>query len=139
MLTPQITMAIEINYMLCTTLIKISILFFYRRITASLTNAFLYCVWASIFFCAGYGIVFILLISFTCQPANGFFHVFDLSWRFQHELTCRNEGAIIVAVAAISTVQDFIIALLPVFLIKKLQIPRNQKLALCGIFGLSLM
>ncbi|KAJ4402659.1 hypothetical protein N0V91_007033 [Didymella pomorum] len=34
----EITFSIEINYMVCTTLIKISILCFYRRITGSLTN-----------------------------------------------------------------------------------------------------
>ncbi|KAJ8116664.1 hypothetical protein OPT61_g1959 [Boeremia exigua] len=135
----QITMAIEINYMICTTLIKISILCFYRRITGSVTITFVYWVWASIIFCAVYGITFIFLIAFTCHPANGFFYLFDLTWRLQNEVTCRNEGAIIVAVAAISTVQDFIIALLPVFLIWKLQIPRIQKLALCGIFGLGLV
>lgn len=132
-------MSIEINYVVCTTLIKISILFFYRRMTASLTINFVYWVWGSIIFCAVYGILFILLIAFTCTPANGFFYMFDIAWRFQNELTCRNEGAIIVSVAAISTVQDFIICLLPVFLIWNLQIPKTQKLALCGIFGLGLV
>ncbi|KAF2622507.1 hypothetical protein BU25DRAFT_209873 [Macroventuria anomochaeta] len=135
----QITMSIEINYMICTTLIKISILCFYRRITASLTITFVYWVWGSIAFCVIYGVTFIFLIALTCTPAHGFFHIFDIAWRFQNELTCRDEGAVIVAVAAISTVQDFIIALLPVFLIWKLQIPRTQKLALCGIFGLGLV
>lgn len=132
-------MAIEINYMICTTLIKISILCFYRRITASITITFVYWVWGSIVFCVLYGIAFIFLIAFTCTPANGFFHLFDIAWRLQNELTCRDEGAIIVSVAAISTVQDFIIALLPVFLIWKLQISKIQKFALCGIFGLGLV
>lgn len=135
----QITMSIEINYLICTTLIKISILCFYRRITASLTITFVYWVWGTIVFCVLYGITFILLIAFTCTPAVGFFYVFDIAWRLQNELKCHDEGVIIVAVAAISTVQDFIIALLPVFLIWKLQIPKTQKLALCGIFGLGLM
>jgi hypothetical protein len=132
-------MAIEINYIVCTTLIKISILCFYRRMSASLTNIFVYCVWGSIFFCATYAITFIFLIAFTCSPAIGFYRIFDISWRFQNELTCHDEGAIIVAVAAISTVQDLVICLLPVFLIWNLQIARRQKLALCGIFGMGLM
>ncbi|KZM24673.1 hypothetical protein ST47_g4191 [Ascochyta rabiei] len=137
--TRQITMCIEINYMICTTLIKISILCFYRRITASLTITFVYWVWGSIVFCVLYGITFVLLISFTCSPAHGFFHIFDVAWRSQHELTCRDEGAIIVAVAAISTVQDFIICLLPIFLIWNLRISKTQKFALCGIFALGLV
>jgi hypothetical protein len=136
---PKITMSIEINYIVCTTLIKVSILFFYRRITASLTITFVYWVWGSIIFCVLYSITFILLIANTCTPAQGFFHIFDVAWKSQNELTCRDEGAIIVAVAAISTVQDFIICLLPVFLIWNLQIPKTQKFALCGIFGLGLV
>lgn len=132
-------MSIEINYMICTTLIKVSILCFYRRITASLTITFVYWVWGSIIFCVLYGITFIFIIAFTCHPAEGFFHIFDVAWRLQNALICRDEGAIIVAVAAISTVQDFIIALLPVFLIWKLRIPKAQKIAVCGIFGLGLM
>ncbi|KAH6644585.1 hypothetical protein C7974DRAFT_408257 [Boeremia exigua] len=135
----EVKMAIEISYMICTTLIKVSILFFYRRITASLTITFVYWVWGSIVFCLLYGITFIFLIAFTCNPTEGFFYLFDSAWRSQHEVTCRDEGVIIVAVAAISTFQDFVIALLPVFLIWKLQIPRTQKLALCGLFGLGLV
>jgi hypothetical protein len=132
-------MSIEINYIICTTLIKVSILCFYRRITASITINFVYWVWGSIIFCILYGITFILVIAFTCTPANGFFRIFDIYWRVQNELTCRNEGAIIVAVASISTVQDFIICLLPIFLIWNVQIPKTQKFALCGIFGLGLV
>jgi hypothetical protein len=43
MLTYQIAMAIELNYMLTSTLIKVSILCFYRRIGDRLTNQFIYC------------------------------------------------------------------------------------------------
>jgi hypothetical protein len=43
MLTYQFAMAIELNYMLTSTLIKVSILCFYRRIGDRLTNQFIYC------------------------------------------------------------------------------------------------
>lgn len=132
-------MAIELNYMLSTTLIKVSILFFYRRITGSLTNHFVYWVWGTIIFCVGYGILFTFLIVFTCTPVIGFFHVFDMPWRLQNELHCRDEGAIIVACAAISSVQDLLICMLPIFLVWNLQISRRQKVALCGIFGMGLI
>jgi hypothetical protein len=132
-------MAIELNYMVSTTLIKISILCFYRRITGSLTNAFVYWVWGSIIFCVGYGLLFFFLILFTCSPVVGYFHLFDLMWRMQNEVHCNNEGAIIVACAAISSVQDLVICMLPIFLIWNLQIPRRQKAALCAIFGMGLV
>lgn len=135
----QITMAIEMNYMICTTLVKVSILCFYRRIAGSLTTTFVYWVWGLITFCILYCIVFVLLIAFTCTPAVGFFHLFDVPWRIQNKLYCRDEGAIIIAATTISTVQDFIICLLPIFLIWNIQISKRQKLALCGLFGMGTM
>ena len=138
-LTFQMTMAIEINYLISTTLIKVSILCFYRRMTGSLKNAFVYWVWGAIISCVLYGLVFTLLTIFTCTPVVGFFHLFDTAWRLQNEVHCRNEGAMVVACAIVSAVQDLIICLLPVFLIKNLRMAKRQKAALCGIFGLGLI
>lgn len=76
---------------------------------------------------------------FTCTPVEGFWHYFDLTWRLQNKLECRNEGALIVACAAISSIQDLIICLLPVILIWNLQISKRQKFGLCGIFGMGLI
>ncbi|EMD94642.1 hypothetical protein COCC4DRAFT_147404 [Bipolaris maydis ATCC 48331] len=135
----EIALAIELLYMISTSLIKVSILCFYRRITGRLTHQFVYWVYATIAFCVIYGVVFTFVILFTCTPIEGFWRYFDIAWRIQNKLVCRDEGAIIVACAAISSVQDFIICLLPVLLIWNLQISKRQKLALCGIFGMGLI
>ena len=132
-------MSIELNYLISTTLIKISILCFYRRITGGLTNKFVYWVWGSIIFCIVYGVLFTLLIAFTCRPMVGFFHIYDAAWRLENELSCYNEGIAIVACAAVSTVQDLVICMLPIFLIWNLRIQKRQKVALCGIFGMGLV
>ncbi|KAF1831661.1 hypothetical protein BDW02DRAFT_504756 [Decorospora gaudefroyi] len=135
----SIAMAIELNYMVSTTLIKVSILCFYRRITGRLTTQFVYWVWGCIIFCVVYGVVFTFAIIFTCTPVVGFFHIFDIMWRLKNEVTCRNEGAIIVACAAVSSIQDFIICMLPIFLIWNLHISKRQKVGLCGIFGVGII
>lgn len=132
-------MSIELTYLVSTTLIKISILCFYRRITGSLQNAFVKWVWGAIISTAIYGIVFSFLILFTCTPVIGYFHLFDLKWRMKNEVSCRDEGAIVVACAIISTIQDLVITLLPVFLVWNLRMPKRQKAALCGIFGLGVI
>jgi hypothetical protein len=132
-------MSIELSYLASTTFIKVSILCFYRRMTGSLKNAFVYGVWISIFFCILYGILFSFLIIFTCTPVVGFFHLFDLTWRVRNELSCQDEGAIVVVCAIIGTVQDLVICLLPVFLIWNLRMPKRQKAALCGIFCMGLV
>lgn len=92
-----------------------------------------------IVFCSVYGILFTFLIVFTCTPVAGFFHVYDVTWRATNVVHCYNEGAIIVACAVISTLQDLIICMLPIFLIWNLKITQRQRLALCGIFGVGLI
>lgn len=119
-------MAIELTYLLSTTLIKISILLFYRRLTGSSTTRFIYLVWVCIAACILYFFTFIILIFFTCSVAVG-------------RKDCAEEGPFIVSVTAVSTVQDLVICLLPAILIYNLQMPKRQKLAVCGIFGLGLV
>jgi hypothetical protein len=132
-------MSVELNYLVSISFIKISILCFYRRMTGSLKNAFLYAVWAGIVFCVLYTIIFGFLIVFTCSPVVGFFHLFDISWRFKNKVTCNDEGAIVVACAIIGTIQDLFICLLPVLLIWNLKMPKRQKAALFGVFGVGLI
>jgi hypothetical protein len=139
LLTSQITLAIELNYLVSTTLIKISILCFYQRLSGSLKTVFVYGVWAAIASCVVYGVIYTFLLIFTCNPVIGNFRLFDLAWRLENELTCLDEGAIIVSCAVISTIQDLVICLLPVFLVWNLKIHRRQKAALIAIFALGLV
>ena len=122
----KITTSIELCYMVGTTSIKVSILFLYRRLAGSLTNKFVYSVWACMAFCIASFVAFLLAVLFTCSPAD-------------RNNNCNNEGAILVAATAVSTIQDLIICLLPIFLIQNLQMPKRQKLALIGIFGLGVI
>ncbi|KAF2024334.1 hypothetical protein EK21DRAFT_20975, partial [Setomelanomma holmii] len=135
----EMTMAIEITYLVATTLIKVSILCFYRRMTGSLKNGFVHWVYAWIVFCIIYGVLFTLLIIFTYSPVVGYFHLFDISWRLKHELSYLDEGAIVVACAIVSTLQDLVICLLPVFLVWNLRMGKRQKAGLCGIFAIGLL
>jgi hypothetical protein len=135
----QITMAIELNYLLSTTLIKISILCFYRRITGTLKDAFVFSTWGMMAFCIIASTIFVFLIIFACSPVVGFFHLFDLSWRIKNEVTCLDEGAIIVACAIVGTIQDLFVCLLPILLVWNLKMSKRQKVALCGIFAVGLL
>ncbi|KAF2177469.1 hypothetical protein K469DRAFT_603311 [Zopfia rhizophila CBS 207.26] len=138
--TRQITLAIEILYLESTTLIKISILCFYQRITnGSISKVFVYWVWASITSVVCYSVIFAFVITFSYTPVEAYWHLFDVSWRLRNELKGFNEGAVIVSVGVIGTLQDFFICALPIILVWNLQIPRRQKAALIGIFGMGLL
>lgn len=142
----------EIIYLASTTLTKLSILLFYRRITNSvISRPLLIAIWASIIFgrsilrtllghiltmniVAAYGITFILVLIFTCDPVEAYWYRFTVSWLETHKYKCTDELVTLIVIITISTAQDFIACLLPMFVVRKLRLPFRQKLALSGIF-----
>lgn len=132
----QITFANEILYVLASGFIKISILFFYRRLTNnSLSRTFIHLVWASIAFVIAYMITFIFTVSFHCSPISAFWYELSPAWVAAHSYHCNNEGANLLAASVISVLQDFVAALLPIVLFWRLQIPIRQKIVLAAIFA----
>jgi len=135
----QITLAMEVIYLGSTTLTKLSILMFYRRITSSvISRPFLIAVWSSIVFVAAYGITFIIVLVFTCDPVEAYWYRFTASWLKTHQYKCTDEVAALLVIITISTFQDFIATMLPMFVVYKLRLPIRQKLALAGVFLIGL-
>lgn len=131
----QITLAMEIIYLATTTLTKISILTFYRRITSSVLSRKLFvAVWASILFVAAYGISFIFVLLFTCWPVEAYWYRFTTSWLRSHKYKCHDEVITLVIIISISTAQDFIACMLPMFVVAKIRLPFRQKVALAAVF-----
>ncbi|KAH8731620.1 hypothetical protein GQ44DRAFT_604447 [Phaeosphaeriaceae sp. PMI808] len=132
-------MAMEVIYLGTTTLTKLSILCFYRRITSSIiSRPILYSVWASIVFVAAYGTASILALIFTCSPVEAYWFRFTPLWLKTHKYKCVDEVAYLIAVISISTLQDFLACMLPMFVVYKLLLPFRQKMALAAIFLLGL-
>lgn len=90
-------------------------------------------------FVACYSIIFAFVIIFAYTPVDAYWHLFDASWRLQNELKSFNEGAVIVSVSVIGTLQDFFICALPIILVWNLQISKRQRAALMGIFGIGVL
>jgi hypothetical protein len=140
----KVTIAMELFYILSTSLTKISILLFYRRLTSgSVTPFFRRVVQASILFVIGYSIAFYITTGFTCRPFSAFWKSVDIHWLLQHpegtDWTCLNEGAIDLSASVISITQDFLACALPSALFWNLQLPRRQKFALGAIFALGFL
>ena len=136
----KVTLAIEACYIGSTGLTKISILLFYRRMSAgSVSPAFRFIVHASIASVVAYMIAFLLVGSLGCKPLEAFWLQANTEWAMTHQpgvtYTCINEGAMLLAASGISIIQDFLACGLPVVLFWKLQLPRRQKIALGAIFG----
>ncbi|OAL04900.1 hypothetical protein IQ06DRAFT_323837 [Phaeosphaeriaceae sp. SRC1lsM3a] len=131
----QITMAMEVIYLGTSTFTKLSILTFYRRLSASvLSRPLLIAIWTSIVFVAAFGPACIFALIFTCSPVEAYWFRFTTSWLRTHKYHCTDEVAYLVAVITISTIQDFIACLLPLFVVCKLRLPTRQKLGLAVVF-----
>lgn len=136
----KFTLSVEILYLASTTLIKISILCFYRRLASgALSKMFLYCVWGTILIIALFGIIFILVITFSYSPIEGFWRIFDIPWRLQNRMTSLDEGALIVSGTTLGAVHDIMVCALPIMLVWNLKMPRRQKIGLVFIFSAGVM
>ncbi|RMZ67605.1 integral membrane [Pyrenophora seminiperda CCB06] len=131
-------LVIECLFCIASGLIKISILLFYRRLSArAVSKAFVYTTWICIGFIIAYSIALTLAPILGCQPISAFWdQVNVLKILGGYKFKCFNEGADVLAASILSAAQDFITAILPTFLYWNLRIPFRQKLALFGIFAI---
>jgi len=86
-----------------------------------------YTVWACTVFVVAYMTTITFTIVFSCIPFSAFWDQVVSSRPTSIVYHCIDEGAILLAASAISVVQDFIIALLPMLLLWRLQIKIRQK------------
>ncbi|RDI76913.1 hypothetical protein Vi05172_g13138 [Venturia inaequalis] len=128
------TMVLEALYLTSTATTKISILFFYRRLsTGALSNGFIYSVYAAVAFVAVYYVIFMINLFAGCQPIEAFWLQANPFSSMKYH--CFDEGANLIAAGVISVVQDFLACGMPMILFWKLQIPLKQKFALGAILG----
>jgi hypothetical protein len=140
----QITMAIESCYVFSTSLTKISILLFYRRMAAgSITPLFHWAVRIAMASVVAYCITFELTLFLGCRPIDSFWNQVDPIWITTHvegvDYHCFSEPANALAASGISIVQDFLACGLPIILFWKLKLPFRQKAALAAVFGVGFL
>ena len=119
-------------------MIKISILLFYRRLSARVvSNLFRWTTWIIIGFIASSSTAFTLVPIFGCNPISAFWNQSNAILLLKgYKYSCFNEGVDVFTASVVSAVQDLITAVLPTFLYWNLHIPLRQKIALFGIFAI---
>ncbi|KAF2192126.1 hypothetical protein K469DRAFT_653382 [Zopfia rhizophila CBS 207.26] len=108
-------------------LTKIAILLQYQRVFA--TRKFQIWCWTFIAIVVAYTIATVVACIFVCVPVQAFW------WPSREGATCIDETASWFANAAINIVTDFMIIILPVPVIKRLNLAKRQKQALIAIFA----
>ncbi|GME55819.1 hypothetical protein GTA08_BOTSDO13872 [Neofusicoccum parvum] len=119
----MINFAAEQSYLVGITMIKLSILLFYRRIFTLRKHVIAIYIFMGI--AIGWLIVFLITCMTTCDPVSKWWT--DL-------LSCRNPHADFVASAATNTIIDLGILCIPIWAISQLGLKKSQKTSAAGLF-----
>ena len=131
----------EISYTLAIVAVKCSVLAFYWRIFGrnKAIRVAVYVLGGVVF---AWGTAFILVTLFDCAPVEGAWTRFSVEALMDPAIApvCRVQPEpAYISNSAINIATDFAILILPLPLVWSLNLPKPQKLAVCGIFAIGLL
>ncbi|KIW10180.1 hypothetical protein PV08_11141 [Exophiala spinifera] len=126
-------------YIVAISLIKISVLLFYRRLSVKFSKTFLVATWVGIVYNVLYFLAFGLALLLLCHPLDAYWKSFDSGWTATHKYHCASEGTALPASSAMSVLGDLYSTLLPMVLVYNLDLPSRQKIALYVLFAFGFM
>lgn len=107
------------TYSFTTMFIKLSILSFFLRF--SMDRAFRVAVYIVMFISVGYSVPQILLFLYVCTPIGSY-------WDWSIPGTCINQQAIFDAGNILNVITDFMILLLPIWMLRPMRTPLTKKI-----------
>ena len=129
----------QLFYTLALLCVKTSVLLFYRRLSVSFTKTFLVAVWVGIAYNIMLVLGFLLTLLLLCRPISAYWLSFKPSYYAAHNYHCGSEQVTQPLVAILNLIGDFYSTLLPLILVSRLALPRQQKAALYGLFSLGFL
>ncbi|KAI9763863.1 MAG: hypothetical protein M1840_009047 [Geoglossum simile] len=125
----KISFATQFLFLWASSLVKLSILLFYRRMSVAVSQkSFSRAIWITIVFVTCFHISAVLGLVISCNPVESGWDISIPNHR------CFNQRAFKMAVTVINTLTDFVIILLPLPTVWSLRLRRNQKTVLSCIF-----
>ncbi|KAK3067958.1 hypothetical protein LTR53_014829 [Teratosphaeriaceae sp. CCFEE 6253] len=120
--------------------LKLSVLFFYRRIQAGTYNRqWKYAIWAAVAFTIIYTLSMLFALIFNCSPTWAYWKAYDKDWDAQQEYHCAETGIVNLIAGILSIVSDLYSIVLPCLMLQGLEMPRRQKVTLNAIFAIGLV
>ncbi|KAI4284402.1 MAG: hypothetical protein L6R38_001455 [Xanthoria sp. 2 TBL-2021] len=116
---------VELFYCIAIASVKWSCLLLYRRLFP--TRGFQNILWAVAVFIGLYTAIQGFLVVFQCKPIKA-------AWDTSIKAECINLSAMSIVTASLNVATDIVTLTLPLPLIWRLQLPRAQRLQVCGIF-----
>jgi hypothetical protein len=143
-ITRKVVFANDFQYTVTTSLTKISILLFYRRLSSgTVTPTFHWMLRGAIAFIVLSFVAFTMTTLLSCRPLNAFWNQVDFEWNITHQpgrdYVCYNEPLHYFFNVTITVIQDFMVTLMPMALFYKLKMPIRQKVALGVLFGVGIL
>ena len=128
----------ELFFITSTGLTKVSILLFYRRLTASTMNKkFLYVTLTAIAFIIASTIAFDLVLLVGCRPLSAYWE--SVLPTYKENYVCYDEEIVIPTSCIISIITDVVVLALPYSVVWHMRMPFRQKLTLSVIFGVGVV
>ena len=128
---------IQIFFTFSTTVTKISILLFYRRLTDRISTRFRYILYATMAIITCNALTALITYLVGCQPLSATFYQSDPTWRAANKGTfkCYNEQTFVMYLSVFNVVSDFVVCILPLSLFLNLQMHWRKKVELAAIFS----
>jgi hypothetical protein len=126
-------------YITGVTIIKTSVLLFYRRLSVQFSRPFLIATWIGIIYNIGYFVAFAMTLLLLCRPIHSYWDQFSPTWAATHKYHCGSEQVALPASSAFSVLGDLYSTVLPLVLVWHLDLPQRQKVALYALFALGFM
>ncbi|MCJ1451660.1 hypothetical protein MMC28_002000 [Mycoblastus sanguinarius] len=122
----KLLISAEVVYSFAITLIKGSLLYLYNRVFF-VSRSFRITSWVVAIFIACYSVTQIFASIFQCVPI-------DANWKIGVPHYCANSGLGGTIIAALNVFTDFVILIMPMPLLYKLQTPLRKKIQVMGMF-----
>jgi hypothetical protein len=140
-LTQQFNFIISFVGLGGTSLTKVSILLFYRRLVDGVFSRRLkWSVWAAILFVVLFTVSFMAFTLAECSPVRSSWEALDPTYHGGHKcISSRNIQIISIFFCALSIMTDFVTVTLPAYLLfakTQINFTRSQRIALIAIFFL---
>ncbi|CEJ60543.1 Putative Integral membrane protein [Penicillium brasilianum] len=133
----KLNIVFQIMFSWSSSLTKISLLWFCRRLLGAGKGNFRWFNWSFIgsIIVVGFSCIMFTFISvFQCSPIKAYW---DVSPTYPYK--CLDGGSIVFSASVINIFTDFLVTALPMPLIWRLKLPARQRLAVISIFGLGII
>jgi hypothetical protein len=124
---------LELLFLASTSLTKVSVLLFFRRLIDRTHNRFItHAIWAAIAFTTAYYFTFTFFLIFACNPVEASWKSLDLGWK--KPFHCVDRLFVDTFVGSLSVFGDFYAMVIPVYIVSKLGMQMSRKIVLYGVF-----